>query len=193
MVTRRLEINATVMVAFLRRALHNLAFLGLGQICEKCLIHKSGFALTGVWIIIARWSLMVLTMSNGYTDWLRSIRHIAVSMVMRTPVRPIPALRGGERGGVNGPVKNCLQELASKHLSTNNTTFAKGHYPSPCSPNVLCSISSHSELNVSRRWKLILWLNLFVINVHAVLFCWKKKRHPAVRLVWKNQIQSRRD
>lgn len=62
---------------------------------------KRGWAeLTGVWIIMALWSRMVLTMSNGYTGWLHSIRHIAVSMVMRTPVRPIPALgrsRGRER------------------------------------------------------------------------------------------------
>ena len=40
----------------------------------------------------ALWSLICRTMSSGYTGWLASTRHIAVSMVIRTPVRPIPAL-----------------------------------------------------------------------------------------------------
>lgn len=48
---------------------------------------------TGVWIIMARWSLMVLTISRGYTGWPHSIKHRAVSMVIRTPVRPMPALQ----------------------------------------------------------------------------------------------------
>lgn len=48
---------------------------------------------TGVWIIMALWSLMVLTISRGYTGWPHSIKHRAVSMVIRTPVRPMPALQ----------------------------------------------------------------------------------------------------
>ena len=39
------------------------------------------------------WSLMFLVRSSGYTAWLASIRQAAVSMRMRTPVRPMPALK----------------------------------------------------------------------------------------------------
>lgn len=51
------------------------------------------FLSTVVWTIMARWSLSVLTMSSGNTGRPSSIRLSAVSMVIRTPVRPIPALR----------------------------------------------------------------------------------------------------
>ena len=39
------------------------------------------------------WSLMFLVRSSGYTAWLASIKQAAVSMRMRTPVRPMPALK----------------------------------------------------------------------------------------------------
>ncbi len=48
---------------------------------------------TVVWIIMALWSLSVLTMSSGKTGWPPSNRVSPVSMVIRTPVRPIPALK----------------------------------------------------------------------------------------------------
>lgn len=46
-----------------------------------------------VWISMARWSRICRTIVNGYTGWLASIKYIAVSMVIRTPVRPMPALQ----------------------------------------------------------------------------------------------------
>ena len=51
------------------------------------------FSCTVVWTIIARWSLSVLTISSGNTGRPFSKRVSAVSMVIRTPVRPIPALK----------------------------------------------------------------------------------------------------
>ena len=78
--------------------------------------------LTAFCIIIARWSLMDRTISRGYTGWLASIRHKAVSMRTRTPVRPIPAeqwttagstmpVRADRTHSVN--VVNCRQSLGT--------------------------------------------------------------------------------
>lgn len=51
---------------------------------------------------MARWSLIFRTISSGYTGRFLSIRHMAVSMVTKTPVRPIPALgREKQRLGIS--------------------------------------------------------------------------------------------
>lgn len=48
---------------------------------------------TEVWTIMGLCSLSDATISRGYTGCALSIRIRAVSMVMSTPVRPIPALK----------------------------------------------------------------------------------------------------
>ena len=49
--------------------------------------------LTEVCMSMARWSRICRTIVRGYTGWLASIRYMAVSMVISTPVRPMPALK----------------------------------------------------------------------------------------------------
>lgn len=61
-----------------------------GTQIEKRLLSLS---LTDVCTIIARWSRIFRTISSGYTGWFLSIKHIAVSIATKTPVRPIPALQ----------------------------------------------------------------------------------------------------
>ena len=46
----------------------------------------------GVWIMLARWSLMMRVNSKGYTGWFASIRYKADSIKISTPVRPIPKI-----------------------------------------------------------------------------------------------------
>ena len=116
---------------------HFMTFLNLIQkTADKSLIkvHVScGPGLhTGVWIIMALWSLMVLTISRGYTGWPHSIRHNAVSMVIRTPVRPIPALEKKKQ-------KHNRVKFRVKKSSSNNTqhswlkvsTIHSLHFKSP--------------------------------------------------------------
>lgn len=57
-----------------------------------------------------------LVKSSGYTGWLASMRHRAVSMRMRTPVRPIPALQWTRVGA-----RVAALSRTSRTSSTNST------------------------------------------------------------------------
>lgn len=63
------------------------------QTLMNCYWKKTITWLTVVWMSIARWSRICLTMSTMHMGWLASIRHMAVSIAINTPVRPIPALQ----------------------------------------------------------------------------------------------------
>lgn len=89
--------------------------------------------LTAVCINIALWSLICRTIDNGYTGWLASIKHIAVSMVIKTPVLPIPALKYGKN-----EINSLLNDSADKNLNMfffyffflrSNNTLISIHYP----------------------------------------------------------------
>lgn len=64
---------------------------------------------------MALWSLMVLTISRGYTGWPLSIKHNAVSIVIRTPVRPMPALKQKTAKKLKEAIRGVCQQLQIPH------------------------------------------------------------------------------
>ena len=69
----------------------------------------------GVWIMLARWSLMMRVNSSGYTGWLASIKYNADSIKIRTPVRPMPENKNKSgQNRYNGIYKKKKRILWSK-------------------------------------------------------------------------------
>lgn len=104
-------------------------------------------ACTVVWTIMARWSRSVLTMSSGNTGRVASRRVSAVSIVIRTPVLPIPALKGGrerERERWRWKTPLCSIYSGRRWCSTTPTTFDV-----KCVHYLQCTISGSSPLLLS--------------------------------------------
>ena len=85
------NITRKARILFLHVELKEKFFWGIVHYKNHSLL--SLLLLTGVCISMALWSLICRTIVRGYTGWLASIRHMAVSIVIRTPVRPMPALQ----------------------------------------------------------------------------------------------------
>lgn len=83
--------------------------------------------LTGVCIIITRWSRICRTISSGYTGSFASIRHMAVSIKIRTPVRPIPAEQWTMAGSTIPARARLTLSVNERNLLMSSGTPWSGH------------------------------------------------------------------
>ena len=112
----------------------------------------SRLVLTEVWISMARWSRIWRTISSGYTGWLASIKHMAVSIVISTPVRPMPALQWTIVGSVM-PLRRWRTRCTKsrKSLASSGTPWSGHEMYCICvmwrSLFELCTRTSYSSQN----------------------------------------------
>ena len=96
-----IDLQVTPEVPFLQESLlmdwaGDEANSGKGLICPSwktlSMASQTNLYWEGVWIILARWSLIIRVSSRGYTGWFASIKYKADSIKIKTPVRPIPTI-----------------------------------------------------------------------------------------------------